>query len=420
MKRSKLATAASVAGNGLEWYDFAVYGFMAPFLADVFFPTADPTNALIASFGAFAAGYLMRPIGGMVFGHFGDKIGRKKMLVLSVQLMAIPTFLVGCLPTYAAAGVLAPISLVLMRMLQGLSVGGELPGSVVYQVESAPANKRGLAGSWVNVGAMVGVLMGSAFAALLTNVLSKEQIIAWGWRLPFLMGIVIGFVAMFLRRHLPESESYEQVKKEGLIPQSPIKEAVRSHGKEMFLVSTFVLGYGVLYYLAFVYLPTYLSRVVHMPESISLDFNTATMLLATLLIPMVGALSDRIGRKKLLASSFILLAALGVPIFVALGQGSTLAVLGAEITLALLAAVPMGVIPAFIVETFPARTRYSAYSVSYNLTMGIFGGTTPMVATWLIAKTGNPHAPAFYLVGAALFAAAAVLMLQDRTGEDVD
>lgn len=180
-KKSKLATAASVCGNGLEWYDFAVYGFMAPFLADVFFPSNVPTTGLIASFGAFAAGYLMRPIGGMLFGHFGDKLGRKKMLVLSVELMAIPTFLVGCLPTYATAGVLAPILLVLMRMVQGVSVGGELPGSVIYQVESAARGRKGLAGSWVSVGAMIGVLSGSACAALLTNLLTEPQMTSWGW-----------------------------------------------------------------------------------------------------------------------------------------------------------------------------------------------------------------------------------------------
>ncbi|MCA9777569.1 MAG: MFS transporter, partial [Candidatus Eremiobacteraeota bacterium] len=329
--KSRLATAASVAGNGLEWYDFAVYGFMAPFLADVFFPSANPTNALIASFGAFAAGYLMRPIGGLFFGHFGDKLGRKKMLVLSVQLMAIPTFLVGCLPSYASVGILAPILLVLMRMLQGLSVGGELPGSVVYQVESAPAGKRGLAGSWVNVGSMTGVLAGSATAALLTNLLTPDQMAAWGWRIPFLMGVVIGIVAAYLRRHLPETESFEQLRTEGRLPESPVREALATQGREMTLVALFVLGFGVLYYQAFVYLPTYLSRVVQMPESRSLEFNTLAMFLTTLLIPLVGALSDRIGRRNLLIGGFLAIAAFGLPVFSALEQGTTLSVLGAEI-----------------------------------------------------------------------------------------
>ena len=416
--KSKLATAASVAGNGLEWYDFAVYGFMAPFLADVFFPSANPTNALIASFGAFAAGYLMRPLGGLFFGHFGDKLGRKKMLVLSVQLMAIPTFLVGCLPSYASVGILAPILLVLMRMLQGLSVGGELPGSVVYQVESAPAGKRGLAGSWVNVGSMTGVLVGSATAALLTNLLTPDQMAAWGWRIPFLMGVVIGIVAAYLRRHLPETESFEQLRTEGRLPESPVREALATQGREMTLVALFVLGFGVLYYQAFVYLPTYLSRVVQMPESRSLEFNTLAMLLTTLLIPLVGALSDRIGRRNLLIAGFLAIAAFGLPVFSALEQGTTVSVLGAEIVLSLLAAIPLGIVPAFIVEVFPARTRFSAYSLSYNLTMGIFGGTTPMVATWLIAVTGSTHAPAYYLSATAVLAAGALMMLRDRTGAE--
>ena len=414
--KNRLATVASVAGNGLEWYDFAVYGFMAPFLADVFFPSADPTSALIASFGAFAAGYLMRPLGGLFFGHFGDKLGRKKMLVLSVQLMAIPTFLVGCLPSYASVGILAPVLLVLMRMLQGLSVGGELPGSVVYQVESAPAHKRGLAGSWVNVGAMTGVLAGSAMAALLTNILTPDQVVAWGWRIPFLMGVVIGVVAAYLRQHLPETECFEQRRSEGQLPESPVREAMATQGREMTLVALFVLGFGVLYYQAFVYLPTYLSRVVQMPESRSLEFNTVAMLLTTLLIPVVGALSDRIGRRNLLIAGFLAVAALALPVFTALERGSTVSVLGAEIVLALLAAIPLGIVPAFIVEVFPARTRFSAYSLSFNLTMGIFGGTTPMVATWLIATTGSTHAPAYYLSATAVVAAGALMMLRDRTG----
>src|SRR6516165_7308773 len=243
------AVIAGLAGNVMEWYDFAVYGYFAQVIGQDFFPSEDPTSSLIASFGAFAAGFLMRPVGGLVFGHIGDRLGRKAALTLSVLAMAIPTFLIGLLPDHSQIGALAPILLVALRMVQGLSVGGEYTTSVVFLVEGAAPNRRGFAGSWSPFGAGAGILLGSALGAALNAVLSPEAVFAWGWRVPFLLGLGVGLAGLFIRRHIPEPAKQADNK----TAASPIREAFRSEWRNILRIMGFTFMFAVGFYMIFVY-----------------------------------------------------------------------------------------------------------------------------------------------------------------------
>ena len=251
--------AAGFIGNVLEWYDFAVYGFFAGTIGTVFFPSDDPASSLIAAFGAFAAGFLMRPLGSIVLGHVGDRLGRKKLLVLSILAMALPTFAIGLLPTHADIGATAAVLMVVLRMVQGVSVGGEYVGSGVFLAERAPPHRRGLFAALSSAGLVGGMLLGSAIGALITNLLTADQITAWGWRLPFLSGLVLGGVALALRLTIPDECLPENRSK------APLIEAVTQHGKGIFLGAAVVMVVAATFYITWIYVPTWFVRDMNVP-----------------------------------------------------------------------------------------------------------------------------------------------------------
>ena len=287
---------AGIVGNVLEWYDFAVYGFFAPVIAQQFFPDADPVASLIAAYGAFAAGFIARPFGGAIFGHIGDRYGRKMALTLSVLLMAIPTFLLGLLPNYADWGVASTVLLIALRMLQGLSVGGEYTTSTVFLVEQAPPGKRGFYGSWSNAGVVIGVLVGSGFGALIYGLLPDAAIQSWGWRVPFIVGLFVGIGGIFLRRHVVDAPVSEDVKRDA----SPVVVAFRDEFPAMLKVIGFALTDAVGFYLIFVYMTTFLIDQVKVPATDAFDINTGSMVILAALVPLAGILSDKIGRKPVM------------------------------------------------------------------------------------------------------------------------
>ena len=294
-RQRRKVIVAGVTGNVLEWYDFAVYGFFAPIIGRLFFPSDDPTVSLIASFGAFAAGFLMRPIGAIIFGFIGDKIGRKRALVLSVLLMAIPSGMIGILPDHATIGVSAAVLMVLMRMLQGIAVGGEYTSSIVYLAEHAPSKRRGFFTSWTLVGAVGGILLGSGVGALLSNLLPAEAVSDWGWRIAFLSGIAVGVVGLLIRRHLPEMP-----KTESNDSANPIIDAFRTEWRAVTQVIGINIFNAVGFYLMFVYAVTWLIKEVKVPRSDALDINSLSLAVLLVLVPVFGALSDKVGRKSLL------------------------------------------------------------------------------------------------------------------------
>ena len=407
------AVIAGLAGNVMEWYDFAVYGYFAQVIGQHFFPSEDPTSSLIASFGAFAAGFLMRPVGGLVFGHIGDRLGRKAALTLSVLAMAIPTFLIGLLPDHAQIGALAPILLVALRMIQGLSVGGEYTTSVVFLVEGAAPHRRGFAGSWSPFGAGAGILMGSAVGAVLNTVLSPEAVFAWGWRLPFLLGLGVGVAGLFIRRHIPDPQPHAESKPAG----SPIREAFRSEWRTILRIMGFNLMFAVGFYMIFVYVATYLKEIVHVSARSALDINTLSMVIMLALVPLMGLLSDRIGRKPLLLGAALGLALFSWPLFWLMHHPDFYLMFLGQVGFAVFIGMLSGVAPAAMVESLPAHVRCTALSVGYNVTFGLIGGLTPMIAAYLIQCTGEDLAPAYFLILCAVISLGVIWTMRETVRE---
>jgi len=407
---------AGTIGNVIEWYDFALFGYFASTIAPLFFPTGNANSSLLATWGVFASGFLMRPLGASVFGYIGDMMGRRKVLYLSAILMALPTFCLGILPTHEQIGIWAGISLVFIRLVQGFSVGGEFTGSVTYMVETASPDQRGVAGSWANVGSMSGILLGSAVAALATSLLSEEALVSWGWRIPFLVGGVLGIYSIFIVRNLHEIHIQKRDEKHDA--RSPLKQALTRDIGNTLKAIFFVAGYGVVFYIPLVYLPTYISEYSSMPLNRAMQINTGVTFGLIFLIPFFAFVSDRLFRRKtLLIWGFLVMAVMSYPLFLVLRQDSLILIGLAQAAFGLLIAIPLGTAPAMLVELFPSDDRLSGYSLSYNIGSGVIGGTTPFMATWIIGASGSPMGPGFYLAGWALIALAALALMPDRSRE---
>ncbi len=386
---------AGFVGNVLEWYDFALFGFFAQQIGTHFFPAHDPTASLLAAFGTFAAGFLMRPVGGALFGWVGDRFGRKQALIWSVLAMAIPSFCIGVLPSAATIGLAAPVLLLVFRLLQGIAVGGEYMASAVFLVEGASPGRRGWMGSWGPLGAFAGTLLGSAAGAIINASMSPDAVMAYGWRIPFILGIGVGLGGLAIRRHYVERVPHQAPSK------SPLGEAFRSHWRTMVHLVSLTAALSVGFYTTFVYAATWLHQVVGVPARTALGVNTAAMAIALLIIPAAGVASDRMGRRPVLVVGAGALALLAYPLMALMARGQMAGIIVGEIGLAVLVAVISGAMPATMAELAPWRVRCTVLSVAYNLGMALLGGTTPLVAAWLVARTGVKLAPAWYLGAAA-------------------
>jgi MHS family proline/betaine transporter-like MFS transporter len=399
---------AGVAGNILEWYDFSVYGFFAGAIGRNFFPSKNPTTSLIEAFGVFGAGFLMRPVGALLFGYLGDKRGRELALMLSVMAMAVPTFLIGVLPGYQQIGITASIMLVVLRLIQGLSVGGEYTTSVVFMVERCRQHQRGLMGAYGSFGAYAGVMLGSAVGVLVTTVLPREAVHAWGWRIPFLFGITIGIAGYFMRREISRTAPVHAIE------PPPLGRILRSQWRRILQVAGFKVLDAVGFYLVFVYATTYLVHVVGVPKPRALAINTISMGAALGLIPLFGMLSDRIGRKPLLLAGSIGTVLLAWPLFRMMQHHDTFAVmLAGQVGFAILISMFAGPGAAASAEAFQRHVRCSGVAVSHNLCMALLGGTVPIVATYLIERTQSNMSPPLYLMGAAIVSTLFVLSLAE-------
>ncbi|MDO9116422.1 MAG: MFS transporter [Nitrospira sp.] len=408
-KRTLLAGAI---GNVLEWYDFALYGYFAPVFAALFFPSDSASTSLIAAFGVFAVGFLARPLGALLFGYWGDTVGRRHALAWSVLLMAAPTCLVGLLPTYETIGVLAPITLTLCRFLQGLSVGGEFTGSATFLVEHAAGSQRGYVGSWAGFSAQIGALVGSGVGALIATSLPEEALRQWGWRIPFVMGGFIAVAGWYLRTRVAESPAFEIIRREGQLASSPVRDVFATQRRALAKVIGLVWLHGVAFYLLYVYLATYLATVTTVTPATLLILNTGCMALLALLIPVMGAWSDRIGQPPLLIAGAAGIALLSYPCFLWLTSDDLIRMITAQTLLTLLVACYMGPFFAAVTELFPTPLRYTGLSLAYNIGAALFGGTTPLMATLFIEWSGNSLAPAFYLSLCAAVSFAVALTLR--------
>jgi MHS family proline/betaine transporter-like MFS transporter len=399
--------AAGTIGNVLEWYDFAIYGYFAAAIGKHFFPHEDPLAQLLSAFGVFALGYLARPIGGVVIGHIGDRFGRRAALTFSVAAMAIPTFLIGLLPGYAAIGVLAPVALTLLRTIQGLSVGGEYTSSMVFLVEHAPEGRRGLMGALISCGAAGGILLGSAVGATFASCMSADALEAWGWRIPFLIGLLVGLAGYFLRRHLHDIALPERRER------APIVETLQDHWPTVLRFAGLSVFNAVGFYVSFVYLVSWLQVADGIPPDRALEINSLSMALLLPVMIATGLMADRFGRKPFLLIACGLAFVGAIPFFWLLNHHSVLDAqlgqLGLMLTIGLFCAVQ----PTIMVETAPPHVRCTAVALGYNICLGIIGGMTPLVATWLVERTGNETAPAYLIMAAAVVSFVAILTLRE-------
>jgi len=420
-KIDKRSLIAGFSGNILEWYDFTVYGFFATIIGSQFFPREDKIAQLISTFGIFAAGYLMRPIGGIIFGHIGDKRGRKKALLLSIMMMAIPTTLIGLLPTYETIGWYSALLLIILRLLQGLSVGGEFTGSISFLVESAPKGKRGFFGSWTTFGVFGGMLLGSGIAAIFSSVLTQQQLNNYGWRIPFLLGSLIGLFGLFLRKDMVESEHFEKMRQEQKAHKIPLVEFLADYKLKALKLILISWAFGVSVYLLFIFLPSYLNVFIHVKLDDALFIHTISIIFLMLIIPLFGHLSDKIGRKTLLLISLIGFVVFTYPLFALLVSNAFYSILMAMLAFAILEAMFQADIPALMSEVFPEKVRYTGLSVSYNISMALFGGTAPLVSTWLVKISGgNVWTPAYYLIAVSILGAVTTLFMPETYKKELN
>jgi MHS family proline/betaine transporter-like MFS transporter len=412
---AKVPIAAGAVGTVIEWYDFAVYAYFAAFLGRNFFPSTVAYRSLLLSFAVFGVGFFMRPVGGFVFGHLGDKIGRRNALAATIILMGIATFLVGLLPTYAQIGALAPILLVLFRLFQGFSAGGEWAGAAAFLVEYAPPERRGIIGSWQQVSVGGGFLLGSAIATLLTSIMSPGSLDAWGWRIPFWSGLVMAAIGLYLRLKVEETPKFRAIQQAGQVAASPIAEAFMKHWRHLLVVVGFTLSGTVAYYVFLAYFPTYVTTVLKLPLRTASGINTIGLILFLIMVPLLGILSDRIGRRPILLAHGAAAILLPYPLFLWMASRSFGVILVAQIIGVFIQALFSGACVAAYVEMFPTRVRYTSISVPYNLTVAAFGGTAPFIATYLVSTTKNTLSFTYYLIAAGIISFLTYLLAVKET-----
>ena len=395
-------------GNVMEWYDFAVYGYFAGTIGRLYFPSDDPVISLIASFGAFAAGFLVRPLGGLLFGRIGDLIGRQQAMFLSINTMAAPTVLMAFLPTYESIGVWAPILLVLLRIVQGLSVGGEFTSSLVYLVENGPENRRAFSAVWGGWGASAGTLLGSGVGFLAAYLLTPLELETWGWRAAFLFGGAVALVGLWLRRVNHTKTVVSESK-------TPMRDFFANHRKDMIRTILLNIGHSVGFYTIFVFAVSYMEQTAHFSHEKALRNNSIAMLFLLLVLPFSAKLADRFGRKVVLMTGFTLLSLTAIPLFYIMGEGQRWVAIACEIGLTIPLAIVGGAIAAANVELMPRNIRCTGLAFSFNLSVGIFGGLTPMAVTWMTAHMDSHYAPGFWVAGGALISLATLFFMVKET-----
>ncbi len=391
---------SGMIGNALEWYDYALYAQFAYIIGLKFFPKTEFVEIL--TFALFAAGFLVRPLGGILFGQIGDKFGRRSALVIGIMMMAIPTAGIGLLPSYESIGIAAPIILAIIRLIQGFSLGGEFSGCIAYIVEHSPDDKRGLAGSASFVSMCLGMLMGVGVANVFSYVLSEEDLLSWGWRIPFIFGLLIGLIGLYIRSHLAESPIYKAAKEGGYLSKTPLRETFTKYWKELLMAIIIYINVTAPFYTTTVFMKYFMQNIGYTEQQGSV-VCAIILITMTIVFPISAYISDKIGRKPVIIFGSILYI-LGIyPIFMALVSMNYIFAILSQIIFAIIIGIYMGPVPTLLVELFPTRVRFTGVALSYNLSAAIFGGTTPMIGTALYQFSGNNLALAYYLTVLAIF-----------------
>ena len=416
-KRTVLASTIAII---LEWYDFSLFGFYAIILSKLFFPFASETTAILSTFMVFALSFLFRPLGSVITASFGDRFGRKNAFILTVILMTFPTVLIGLLPTYKSIGIAATVLLIVLRIAQALSVGGERSATLSLFTELAPPNLKGLYGSMSLFGTTTGILLASAVCGIVSSSMTHEDLISWGWRIPFILGALTGIAAIFLRKIIEESEIFKNLIESGEVSKSPIKESLIHHWKPVLVVLSATIMFAVSFYLIFVYVITFSVRFGDMQISQILNVNTINLGLATIMIPFGAYLSDRIGRKPALIIGCTGMIFVGIFFFSFFAGDSLIHKIFIQILGGISMVIFAGAFAPFMVESFPTRVRMSCISLGNVIGFSVFGGSAPLVASYLISTTGNVNAPGVYLSVCSVISLIAVLTIKETYKNRLD
>ncbi|MDV8004895.1 MFS transporter [Rhodococcus sp. IEGM 1318] len=422
----KRAVKATMLGNAMEWFDFGVYAYLATTIGKVFFPDASGSAQLLSTFAIFAAAFIVRPLGGLFFGPLGDRIGRKKVLATTIILMAGSTFAIGLIPSYESIGIAAPILLVLLRLLQGFSTGGEYGGASTFVAEYAPDKRRGFFASFLEFGTLAGYVAAAGIVTIIQTVVSAEDLLQWGWRIPFLIAGPLGLIGLYLRLRLEETPAFqmmEQAEERSLADESTgkkLRETLVDNWRPLVLCIVLVATYNIAHYGLLSYMPTYLTNTLGYDESHGLILMIIVMIVMMMGISYVGKFSDRVGRKPLLLSGFIGFFVLSLPAYLLIGVGNYVTVFLGLAILGGLLLLFVGVFPSVLPALFPTGIRYGGLAIGYNLAVSIFGGTTPLVLTALESATGSNLVAPMYMMIAAVIGGIAVLLIPETARKPLD
>jgi metabolite-proton symporter len=421
-KKMNRVLLASLIGSSIEWFDYFLYGTVAALVFNqVFFVTEDPSVGLILAYASFALAFFIRPFGGIIFSHIGDRIGRKKTLVLTLTLMGVATFGMGLLPTYQAIGIWAPILLITLRLIQGLGIGGEWGGALLLAVEYAPKEKRGLYGSVPQMGITIGMLLGTVALSIMT-LLPEDSFMTWGWRVPFILSALLVVFGLWIRKGIDETPSFKEVQAKGEIPKVPLFHTLKYHWREVLIAIGAKVVETAPFYIFSTFVVSYATTNLGFTRTATLGAVMVGTIVTTILIPIMGALSDRIGRKPLYVFGTIAMALYAFPYFWLVKQGSvTLLVIATVIGLGVIWAPITAVLGTMLSEIFSAEVRYTGISLGYQIGAALAGGTAPLVATALLLKFNNSYVPvALYIVFTAVVSLLAVWAVKDRKGQELD
>lgn len=416
----KRAVGAAALGNAMEWFDFGVYGYLAVTLGHVFFPGSSPTAQVIATFATFTVAFLVRPIGGLVFGPMGDRFGRQKVLAATMIMMAAGTFSIGLIPGYDTIGLWAPALLLLARLLQGFSTGGEYGGAATFIAEYSTDARRGQMGSWLEFGTLGGYIAGAGVVTALTTLLSAQQMLDWGWRVPFLVAGPLGLLGLYMRMKLEETPAFkahaDAMEAAGDASRVSLKELVSVHGSQLLKCIGLVLVFNVTDYMLLTYMPSYLTVTLGYSEAKGLLLILIVMLVMMPLNVVGGFFSDRLGRRPMIIGACVAMFVLAIPCLWLVGTGNDWLIFAGLMGLGVALVCFTSTMPATLPALFYTPVRYSALSIAFNVSVSLFGGTTPLVTAWLVERTGDPLLPAYYLMGASVIGLVTMLFVRETAG----
>lgn len=412
-KLVRKAAVAAFIGNFVEWFDYASYGFLAVIIAAVFFPPEDPAAGLLMTFAVFGISFFIRPIGGIIWGNIGDKHGRRIALSWSILIMSGATFLIAILPTYEQVGFLAPLLLIIIRVIQGFSASGEYAGAGSFLVEYAPSNRRGFYACLVPASTAVGLLVGSLFVAFMHHFMTPEAMHSYGWRIPFVFALPLGLIGRYIRLRLEDTPAFRKMEDSHTVVKTPIKSLVKDYRREMLCAFGVSCLNAVGFYVILSYMPTYMSVEKGVGADTAYLAETLALCAYILLIFLMGTLSDRFGRKTMLIVASVCFMLFSVPLFSMINSNALMHILLIQIAFGAMLTINDGTLACFLSEVFPTKVRYTGFAFTFNLANALLGGTAPFICTWLIQTTGNKMMPAWYLVFWAAIAFIAMLFIKE-------